>query len=132
MQFFLLTMETGYEAMSRYDRTPALSTQDLLGLQHLNSSGRLQFIPAPFNHLQFTPDWFVDNLMMYISATQSSVRAPVRMRMGGWKQGDRKPVFFAGESVRAREGVKLGIYSGTSLLWTPWSVLYREVSLFQG
>lgn len=77
--------------------------QDLLGLQHLNSTGRLHFIPAPFDHLRFSQDWFVDNLMGFINATSSSVHSPVRMRMGGWKEGDRRPVFFAG--LEERKGV---------------------------
>jgi palmitoyl-protein thioesterase len=41
-------------------------TQDLLGLQHLNSTGGLHFLSAPFDHLQFTEQWFIDNLIPFV------------------------------------------------------------------
>lgn len=40
--------------------------KDLLGLQKLNSTGRLQFISAPFDHLQFSDEWFTTNLLPYV------------------------------------------------------------------
>ncbi|CAI8055193.1 Palmitoyl-protein thioesterase 1 [Geodia barretti] len=41
-------------------------TKDLLGLQHLNSTGNLLFLSAPFDHLQFTDQWFIDNLLPFV------------------------------------------------------------------
>ncbi|KAL5456920.1 hypothetical protein EMCRGX_G034147 [Ephydatia muelleri] len=43
--------------------------QDLLGLQALNSTGSLHFLSAPFDHLQFTEEWFIQNLVPYINVT---------------------------------------------------------------
>lgn len=41
-------------------------TKDLLGLQHLNSTGGLHFLSAPFDHLRFTDEWFTTNLVPYL------------------------------------------------------------------
>ena len=48
--------------------------QDKLGLKSLNEAGRIKFIEAPFNHLQFTEDWFFENLLPYFNTTFSDVR----------------------------------------------------------
>lgn len=42
-----------------------LYKEDRLGLVGLSSSYRLQIIKVPGNHLQFTIDWFLDNLAKY-------------------------------------------------------------------
>ena len=54
-------------------------TQDLLGLQHLNSTGRIHFIEAPGDHLQFSLEWFDTNLMPYIKVDRSQVTLPLRV-----------------------------------------------------
>lgn len=41
-------------------------TKDLLGLQHLNSTGGLHFLSSPFDHLRFTDEWFTTNLIPYL------------------------------------------------------------------
>ena len=53
------------EVYSLYDSK--IWQQDLLGLQALNSTGSLHFISAPFDHLQFTEEWFTQNLVPYIN-----------------------------------------------------------------
>lgn len=46
---------------------------DTIGLQELNNTGRLVFLGCPGNHLQFTDDWFVDNIILpYLNVTFSS------------------------------------------------------------
>lgn len=51
--------------------------QDLLGLQSLNSTGRLHFLTSPTDHLRFTEDWFNTNLMPYIKVDSSQVHLPI-------------------------------------------------------
>jgi len=53
--------------------------QDLLGLQHLNSTGRIHFLEAPYDHLQFTDDWFNANLLPYIKVDSSQVTLPMKL-----------------------------------------------------
>lgn len=53
-------------------------TKDLLGLQHLNSTGHLHFIPAPFDHLRFSNDWFITNLLPYVNTAALDSRKPLR------------------------------------------------------
>ena len=57
--------------------TPLTPSQDLLGLQQLDKAGRLHFLSAPFNHLQFTDDWFNKNLMPYIKVDQVNAKLPI-------------------------------------------------------
>ncbi|KAK7100231.1 palmitoyl-protein thioesterase 1-like [Littorina saxatilis] len=38
-------------------------TEDRLGLQTLNSSGRLHFLSSDTDHLQFTETWFIENVV---------------------------------------------------------------------
>ena len=52
--------------------------QDKLGLKTLNEAGKIQFIEAPFNHLQFTEEWFFDNLLPFINVTFFDVRERVK------------------------------------------------------
>nr|XP_012139995.1 PREDICTED: palmitoyl-protein thioesterase 1 isoform X2 [Megachile rotundata] len=40
-----------------------LYRKDYLGLKALAKSGRLHFLSSPGNHLQFTEDWFIDNII---------------------------------------------------------------------
>jgi palmitoyl-protein thioesterase len=51
-----------------------LYTKDLLGLKGLNDTGRLHFLAAPFDHLQFTEQWFFDNLFQYINVNFDDLR----------------------------------------------------------
>lgn len=44
-----------------------LYKNDLLGLKTLNDTGRLHFLGAPFDHLKFTEQWFIDNLVPFIN-----------------------------------------------------------------
>lgn len=46
-----------------------LYQKDLLGLKQLNDTGRLQFLGAPFDHLKFTQEWFIDNLIPFINVS---------------------------------------------------------------
>lgn len=39
------------------------SWQDWLGLKVMNSTGRLHFLASPGDHLQFTEQWFIDNIV---------------------------------------------------------------------
>merc|ERR1712002_807896 len=43
-----------------------LYQQDLLGLKELNESGRIAFLESPGDHLQFTEQWFDDNIVKYL------------------------------------------------------------------
>nr|KAG5711708.1 hypothetical protein BaRGS_023472 [Batillaria attramentaria] len=40
-----------------------LWTEDRLGLQKLNATNRLHFLGCPGDHLQFTEQWFIDNIV---------------------------------------------------------------------
>jgi len=40
-----------------------LWTENKLGLQELSSSGRLHFLTSDTDHLQFTEQWFIDNIV---------------------------------------------------------------------
>ncbi|XP_045159476.2 palmitoyl-protein thioesterase 1-like isoform X2 [Mercenaria mercenaria] len=40
-----------------------LYTQDKLGLKSLNATGRLHFLTSNTDHLQFTEQWFIDNIL---------------------------------------------------------------------
>lgn len=37
--------------------------QDRLGLKVLEESGRLQFLSVPGNHLQFSEEWFLNEIV---------------------------------------------------------------------
>jgi len=55
------------QAKELYNMTQSkLYTQDLLGLKELNESGRIAFLDSPTDHLQFTRQWFIDNLVKYL------------------------------------------------------------------
>jgi palmitoyl-protein thioesterase len=41
----------------------AIWTEDWIGLQELNADNKLAFIPCPGDHLQFTEQWFIDNII---------------------------------------------------------------------
>ena len=43
--------------------------EDRLGLKEMNKLGKLRFISCPSDHLEFTDDWFVYNIMPYINGT---------------------------------------------------------------
>jgi palmitoyl-protein thioesterase len=40
--------------------------EDWIGLQELDKSNRLQFIPCPGNHLQFTQEWFKEYIFPFL------------------------------------------------------------------
>ncbi|XP_063220790.1 palmitoyl-protein thioesterase 1 [Bacillus rossius redtenbacheri] len=40
-----------------------LYKKDLLGLRQLDETGRLKFLSVDGNHLQFTEEWFIDNIV---------------------------------------------------------------------
>ncbi|KAK3089757.1 hypothetical protein FSP39_006258 [Pinctada imbricata] len=40
-----------------------LYTEDWLGLKEMNATGRLHFLASPGDHLQFTQQWFIDNIV---------------------------------------------------------------------
>ena len=37
--------------------------QDKLGLKTMDKAGKLHFLPCPSDHLQFTEQWFADNII---------------------------------------------------------------------
>ena len=37
--------------------------QDKLGLKAMNKAGKLHFLACPGDHLQFTDEWFMDNII---------------------------------------------------------------------
>lgn len=41
-------------------------TKDRLGLQKMNSDGKLIFLENPGNHLQFSSEWFVTHVIPYL------------------------------------------------------------------
>lgn len=43
-----------------------LYTEDWIGLKTLDSEHKLHFLAAPFDHLQFTQQWFVQNVLKFI------------------------------------------------------------------
>jgi len=45
-------------------QTP-LYQEDWLGLQKLDTTGRLKFLSVVGNHLQFTEQWFIQNIIPY-------------------------------------------------------------------
>ncbi|XP_038613740.1 palmitoyl-protein thioesterase 1 [Tachyglossus aculeatus] len=44
----------------------ALYAQDRLGLKEMDEAGKLVFLTAPGDHLQFTADWFYANLLPFL------------------------------------------------------------------
>lgn len=44
-------------------RQSDIYTQDLLGLKEMDKGGRLKFLSSPGDHLQFTIDWFLANIL---------------------------------------------------------------------
>ncbi|KTG45678.1 hypothetical protein cypCar_00000662 [Cyprinus carpio] len=44
----------------------AIYTEDRLGLAEMNSAGKLVFLATNGDHLQFTQEWFNDNLLPYL------------------------------------------------------------------
>jgi len=40
--------------------------QDRLGLQELDKQGKLHFLATPGEHLQFTLQWFIDNIVPFL------------------------------------------------------------------
>ncbi|KAH3698980.1 hypothetical protein DPMN_073926 [Dreissena polymorpha] len=40
-----------------------LYLQDKLGLKTLNDTGRITFLSSDSDHLQFTEQWFIDNII---------------------------------------------------------------------
>jgi palmitoyl-protein thioesterase len=54
-------------------------SQDLLGLQHLNSTGRIHFLSSPTDHLRFTTDWFKTYLLPFINVDSSEVHLPIKL-----------------------------------------------------
>lgn len=40
--------------------------KDRLGLKQMKADGKLVFIENPGNHLQFTGDWFIENIVPYL------------------------------------------------------------------
>jgi len=47
-------------------------TEDWIGLKTLDESERLQFLPCPGNHMQFTLDWFIANVIPFLNNTIDS------------------------------------------------------------
>ena len=73
--------------------------QDKLGLKVLNEAGRIKFVEAPFNHLQFTEEWFFDNLLPYINVTFSNVREPVMTFWWAWNSQPSCISYFSSLSL---------------------------------
>ena len=44
----------------------ALYTKDLLGLKTMDQQSRLKFLETPGDHLRFTDQWFIDNIIPYL------------------------------------------------------------------
>lgn len=44
-------------------RDSKLYKNDVLGLQELDKAGKLAFLSSPGDHLQFTEQWFIDNII---------------------------------------------------------------------
>jgi len=47
----------------------ALYTEDWIGMRELDSQGKLQFLECPTDHLQFTTQWFIDNIIPLLNNT---------------------------------------------------------------
>jgi len=47
----------------------ALYTEDWIGMQQLDRAGKLQFLPCPTDHLQFTDEWFIENIIPLLNNT---------------------------------------------------------------
>ena len=47
----------------------AIYLQDRLGLKEMDIDKKLRFIDCPTDHLQFTEEWFMENLMPFINGT---------------------------------------------------------------
>lgn len=52
------------QATTVYNMTQSkLYTEDRLGLKEMNEAGRIHFLASPGDHLQFTEQWFIDNIV---------------------------------------------------------------------
>jgi len=58
------------KAVQTLEETP-LYQEDWLGLQQMNNNGQLTFIATIGNHLQFTKEWFIDNIVPFLNNTIS-------------------------------------------------------------
>ncbi|KAI6647000.1 hypothetical protein LOD99_8999 [Oopsacas minuta] len=47
----------------------AIYLEDRLGLKEMNDAKKLRFIACPSDHLEFSNEWFMENLMPYINGT---------------------------------------------------------------
>jgi len=50
-----------------------LYQEDWLGLQAMNDNGQLTFLATIGDHLQFTKEWFIDNIVPFLNNTISTV-----------------------------------------------------------
>jgi len=49
-----------------------LYQEDWLGLQEMNNNGQLTFLATVGDHLQFTKEWFIENIIPFLNNTLSS------------------------------------------------------------
>ena len=47
-------------------RESALYTNDLLGLKAMDEQSRVKFLESDTDHLQFTDQWFIDNIIPFL------------------------------------------------------------------
>jgi len=47
-------------------RDSQLYIEDWLGLQVMDKAGKLHFLSVDADHLKFTDDWFVENIVPYL------------------------------------------------------------------
>ena len=47
-------------------RESLLYTNDLLGLKTMDEQSRIKFLESDTDHLQFTDQWFIDNIIPFL------------------------------------------------------------------
>jgi palmitoyl-protein thioesterase len=48
-------------------RSSAIYQDDLLGLKIMDEQARIQFLESDTDHLRFTDQWFIDNIIPYLA-----------------------------------------------------------------
>jgi len=59
----------GQAKQVQYLRDSPLYTEDWLGLKEMDGAGKLAFLSTIGDHLQFTDEWFYDNIVPYLNNT---------------------------------------------------------------
>jgi palmitoyl-protein thioesterase len=53
----------GQDSVVEDMRSRPIYTEDWIGLQQLDKLGRLKLLSSPGNHLRFTDEWFLTNII---------------------------------------------------------------------